>query len=266
MITLRHYYYQQFDADYHRDVPAEGYGGWQTGQITIAPEHTAVVVMHATDCGSYEQYPGVWHCCDEVPRTYKVCREIFPGLLAAVRAAGMPLFHVVVHAAYYQQYPGFQRAKRLTGPSPASPQIEPDPAHAAIKRFQQEHVFPGVHNLQDCNESAPHLDFAPQARPVADEGIAEDSAQLFALCREAGVNHLIYAGFNIDRCLLMSPGGMIDMARHGLICSTFRQAVTAVENKETARQELCKEIGLWRVSLNFGCVFDVDDFVAHLTQ
>ena len=26
-------YYQQFDADYSRDVPGEGYGGWQRAEI-----------------------------------------------------------------------------------------------------------------------------------------------------------------------------------------------------------------------------------------
>lgn len=45
-------------------------------------------------------------------------------------------------------------------------------------------------------------------------------------------------------------------------CPAIRQAVTAVENKETARGELCKEIGLWRVALAFGFVFDLDDFVS----
>jgi hypothetical protein len=46
------------------------------------------------------------------------------------------------------------------------------------------------------------------------------------------------------------------------MCSAFRQAVTAVENKETARDETCKEIALWRVALAYGFVFDVDDFIS----
>ena len=59
----------------------------------------------------------------------------------------------------------------------------------------------------------------------------------------------------------MSPGGMLDMSRHGVMCSALRQAVTAVENKESARGERYKEEGLWRVSVGFGFVYDVDDFV-----
>ena len=96
---------------------------------------------------------------------------------------------------------------------------------------------------------------------MGDEGIAENAPQLLALCKHHGVNHLIYAGFAINWCLLLSPGGMADMSKHGIMCSALRQAVTAVENRETARHELCKEIALWRVALAFGYVFDVEDFV-----
>jgi len=131
--------------------------------------------------------------------------------------------------------------------------------------FRREHVFVGEHNRQDVDRGFAALDFMPQARPVADEGIAENGEQLFALCRDAGVNHLIYAGFAINWCLLLSPGGMMDMSRRGLMCSAIRQAVTAVENKETARRELCKEIALWRVAIGFGFVFDVDDLIGALS-
>jgi len=55
------------------------------------------------------------------------------------------------------------------------------------------------------------------------------------------------------------------MSKRGFMCSALKQAVTAVENKDTARKELCKEIALWRVALAFGFVFDVDDFIRGLT-
>ncbi len=80
------------------------------------------------------------------------------------------------------------------------------------------------------------------------------------------MNHLLYAGFAINWCLLLSPGGMAEMQRYGLMCSAFRDAVTAVENRETARTELCKEIALWRVALAFGFVFTTTDFIAALAQ
>ncbi len=98
--------------------------------------------------------------------------------------------------------------------------------------------------------------------PEEGEPVVINSHQLNAICRDLGVWHLIYIGFAINWCLLLSPGGMADMSKRGVMCSAIRQAVTAVENKETARDETCKETALWRVALAFGFVFDLDDFLA----
>lgn len=266
MLTLRTRYYQQFDADYSLDVPAEGYAGWKTGKVDIDPKHTAVVLMHAWDCGTLEQYPGWWRACACIPHTYQICGEVLPKLLAAVRASELKLFHVVGWGKYYEQYPGYRRTVALAGPEPAPLQgVESDPVREKLSAFRADNVFVGKHNRADVERGSARMGFPKEAEPLGDEGIAKDAHQLFALCKESGVNHLIYSGFNIDWCLLMSAGGMVDMSRRGVICSVFEQAVTAVENKETARRQLCKEIGLWRVSVGFGFVFDVDDFISAVT-
>jgi hypothetical protein len=260
-------YYQQFDADFDLEVPGEGYGGWKRAEVEISPDHTAVVVMHAWDCGTREQYPG-WHRAVEyIPRAEEISRTVFPKLLSAVRASGMNLFHVVGGGDYYKELPGCKRAVELAGPEPQPlEQVESDPVLEQLRQFRAEHVFVGAHNHTDVQRGFKNLDFAAEARPVGDEGIAENGHQLFALCKKAGVNHLVYAGFAINWCLLLSPGGMADMSKRGVMCSAFRQAVTAVENRETARRELCKELGLWRVALAFGFILDVDDFVAALKE
>jgi hypothetical protein len=260
-------YYQQFDADFNLEVPGEGYGGWKKAEIEISPDHTAVVVMHAWDCGTREQYPG-WHRAVEyIPRAEKICQTVFPGLLSAVRASALKLFHVAAGGDYYKEHPGCKMAVELAGPDPDPlEKAESDPVLEELRKFRAENVFVGAHNQADVQSGFKNLDFPPEARPIGDEGIAENGHQLFALCKKAGVNHLIYAGFAINWCLLLSPGGMADMSNRGLMCSALRQAVTAVENKETARRELCKELGLWRVALAFGFVFDVDDFVGALRE
>jgi hypothetical protein len=264
-IRVRASYYQQFDADFRRDIPAEGYGGWKTADIELAREHTGLVVMHAADCGTREQFPG-WHRAVEyIPRAAQICRAVFPGLLSAVRKAGLPIFHVVGGGAYYQELPNYKRTVQLAGPEPAAPEhVKPDPVLERLRKFRAERVFVGAHNREDVNRGWKSADFEPEARPVGDEAVAATSHQLFALCKRAEVNHLVYIGFAINWCLLLSPGGMADMSKRGIMCSAIRQAVTAVENKETARQELCKELGLWRVALAFGFVFDLDDFVGAL--
>lgn len=257
-------YYQQFDADFDLEIPGEGCGGWKKTEIEVAPEHTAVVVMHAWECGTREEFPG-WHRSVEyIPRAQKICREVFPPLLEAVRKANFPLFHVVGGGNYYQHLAGYRRAQGLAEPLREWEQIERDETAQNLRIFKQDNVFHGAHNKEDVARGFANLDFPDQARPLKNEGVAENSEQLFALCKAAGVNHLIYAGFAINYCLVWSPGGMVDMMRHGFLCSAFRQATTAVENKETAHGELNKESALWRVALASGFVFDVTDFIAAL--
>ena len=59
---------------------------------------------------------------------------------------------------------------------------------------------------------------------------------------------------------------MHDMKKHGFICSAVREAVTAMENKETARHELCKEIALWRIAIAFGFVYHLNDLLKGLAR
>jgi nicotinamidase-related amidase len=257
-------YYQHFDADLSLEVPTENFGGWKKDWIEISLDRTAVVVMHAWQFGPPDRYPGLYRCIEWIPRAQEICRTVFPRLLAAVRASPLPLFHVV-SGNYYKGLPGYQRAVALAGPEPPPlPRIDKDPVWEQLQRFREHNVCPGSHNIVDCGEGHRTVTFPPEATPLEDEGVAENGHQLFALCREKGVNHLVYAGFALNWCLLFAGGGMADMSSRGFICSAFRQATTAVENKETARRQLNKESELWRVSVAFGFVFDVDDFIAAL--
>jgi len=265
-MRIRAAYYQQFDADYTLDVPGEGYGGWQHSDIEIAPEHTALVVMHAWDCGTREAYPGWYRAVEYIPRSQRICKMIFPKLLNVVREKNFHLIHVAGGADYYKKYPGYQRAACLAPKKPGLERVPHDPVYDRLRKFRAEHVFVGRHNEDDVRRGFAALDFAPEARPLDTEPVAATSDQLFALCRHLGVNHLIYAGFAINGCLLTSPGGMVDMSRRGLICSAVRQAVTAIENKETARKELAKELALYYVGLLYGFVFEVEDVIAALEK
>ncbi|MEI6105664.1 MAG: hypothetical protein WCR49_01510 [Opitutae bacterium] len=257
--------YRQFDADPALPVPAEGYGGWQTVDAELAPAHTALVVMHAWDCGEPQEFPGWRRAVEYHPRATRILAEVFPTLLAAVRRSPLPVFHVVGgDKDYYSHLPGYQRALELAGLTTAPVPAARDPVYEQLQRLRAGQGFPGDHNAADIAAGFARLDFAPAARPVGAEGVAENSDQLAALCRAQGINHLIYAGFALNWCLLMSPGGMVDMKRHGLLCSTIAEAVTAVENRDTARAEREKQQALWRVALEFGLVFSLADFLGAL--
>jgi len=139
-----------------------------------------------------------------------------------------------------------------------------DPVYGHLQSLRTGEAFPGRHNTADIAAGFAQLDFAPTARPVDGEGVAENGDQLAALCRAHGINHLIYVGFAINWCLLMSPGGMVDMARHGCLCSTIAEATTAVENRETAPTEQEKQQALWRIAIEFGFVYNLADFLRAL--
>lgn len=264
LLRLRAHYYQQFDADYNLDVPGEGYAGWRQAQVELDLEHTAVVVMHAWHHGFQEAYPGWYRAVEYIPRSNAILRDVFPSMLATIRSHDVTLFHVVGGGDYYRDCPGYRRAVKLAGPEPDVPKVESDPSLEALHRFRADHVFVGDHNRADVDRGFQALDFSPHARPQDDEGVADNAHQLAALCQDVGVNHLIYTGFAVNWCLLMSPGGMVDMRRRGVMCSALRQAVTAVENRESARGEGHKEEALWRIALAFGFVFDVDEFSKRL--
>ena len=253
-------YYQQFDADHDLAVPAEGYGGWKRAELEIDLDHTAAVIMHAWKTGTFDEYPGWYRAVEYIPRARAILSAVFPGLLATIRASSVRLYHVVGGGDYCQGLAGYRRAVQLAGQESPLEQVEPGPVIDELRLFRKRNVFVGEDNEADVARGFEDLDFAPEAIPMDGEGIAENADQLFALCKSDGINHLIYAGFAINWCLLMSPGGMLDMSRRGVMCSALRQACTAVENKETARLELNKEAALWRVALAFGFVFDVDDF------
>lgn len=256
------WYYKHHDADFTLDVPEEGFGGWAKAPLDFSWDHTAVVCMHAWDAGTLDEYPGWWRVVPYIPRANRIVEKVFPRLFAAVRASRLPLFHVVGGGDYYKDLAGYARAVELAGPAPEPVQrVETDPVVNALGEFKAINGYPCPHNRPDIQRGFKALDFPGNARPAGDEGIAENGHQLAALCREAGVNHLIYCGFAINWCLLLSPGGMAEMQKHGVMCSALRQATTAVENKESARYEWCKEFALWRVALAFGYVLDVDDFV-----
>ncbi|MEZ4837166.1 MAG: hypothetical protein R2873_35075 [Caldilineaceae bacterium] len=174
-------------------------------RLPIDTDHTAVVVMHAWNHGSRADFPGWYRAVEYIPRSNAILRDVFPPLLNAVRAAGITLFHVVGGGDYYRHLPGYRRAVALAEDAPALPRVPADSSLAALRDFRAKNVFVGEHNQPDVDRGFAALDFPDTARPLEHEGIAEDAHQLTALCRDAGVNHLIYAGFAVNWCSPRRP-------------------------------------------------------------
>jgi len=264
-VVLPTWTYQQFDADLTAEVPGEGYGGWQRQDLPLALDRTALVVMHAWDAGTPEKFPGWFRAVEYLPRSYEIAETVLPPVLAAVRRIGMPLVHVVAGVDYWSGQPGF------LGGTPDQPPVSDaravsDPVHDQLRAHRTAAVFPGQHNRADIAAGQSQMGFHPSVVPVGDEPVAATSSDLIGWCSRNGVNHLIYTGFAINGCLWTSPGGMVDLSRQGYLCSTLRQATTAIENGESARTQAHKEYAMWAVALFHGFVYDTDDFTAALAD
>jgi hypothetical protein len=264
IIKVPTWYYQQFDADYSLDVPGEGYGGWKKKDLELDTDKTAVIVVHAMYYGELEEAWGLFRAEENIPRAYDIGEKVLPGLLKTVRGAGMKVFHVAGSQDMAMKYEGYKRTLELAGEEQIFEQIGSDPVMDRLRKFKTEYSFPGAGNLVSCGKACSGADFDKNAMPLDGEEIVLDEKQLFALCKKHGINHLIYVGFNINWCILFSGAGMTHIYRYGIMCSTIRQAVTAVENKETARNEEAKELALWMTAVGFGFVYDIDDLTSAL--
>lgn len=120
------------------------------GGLPVNISRTALVVMHAWDLGMPAEHPGEFRAVGELAASYEVGRTVFPGLLDAVRRSPLRLFHVVGGGKYYTEYPGYQFASDLAGPSPAPPEkIAGDEVHARIQQFRADFGRIGQHNAAD---------------------------------------------------------------------------------------------------------------------
>lgn len=262
IVTLPTRFYQQFDADTSLAVPAEGYGGWQLESLPLDLDRTAIIAMHAWSIGAEQDFPGWYRAVESISRVGGVSSGGMAPVLAAARAAQVPVIHVVGGPTdYWTGEPGHT-------PSAVArePQIARDEQGVAAEliRFHEDRVFPGKHNSADVDAGFEKVTFAPSLRPEAGERIAATSQELDDICRARSIEHLVYTGFTINGCIMFSPAGMVDMGRRGYLCSTIDEAVTAIENRETAATEAAKALELWRVALLFGYVYSANDLVAAL--
>ncbi|NLA85532.1 MAG: hypothetical protein GX854_13710 [Clostridiales bacterium] len=259
------WYYQQFDADYNLEFPGEGYGGWKKADLPINPERTAVILMHAWDTGTMEEFPGWYRAVEYIPRAVEICDNLLPGFLQKLRKSGIKLIHAASPNQNLDKYPGYSKTLQICGPDKFHYEhIEVDETLEKLRKFHADNAVVGSRNREDVRRGQAKLDFYPTARPLDHEEIVKTSEQLFKLCKYYGINHLIYTGFAINMCLVASPCGCVDMIRHGIICSAIRDLVTAVENKETCRYQLNKEYGLCYLSVLSGYVYDLPDIEKYL--
>lgn len=234
-------YYQQFDADYSLKYPGEGYGGWQKQLLPINLEKTAIVLMHAWDPGNIKDYPGSYRAVEHLKRAQEIINNQLPKLLNSCRNNKIKIYHLAD-----------EKHISITNlPSPNK-----DKVYQQLSSFKQESVFPGDHNIDDITKKGRTPLLINDFEPVVYNG-----EQLHTLCLQDNINHLVYVGFAINWCLQFSPGNMNEMSTRGFICSTIKECVTAVENKQSCKMQKHKLYGLWLTALKNGFVYSLDDWI-----
>lgn len=267
-------YYRHYPVDFSRgELGALGMKGWgETIAVEAPVRETALISMHAENIGLVPEIPwadrgplaGYMRWLEYEGRKIEIVRTVYPRILAAAREAGIPVVHVAM-GDYAKKYPGYRKALDLSGAEPAvttprapgSDRVRP-PDDVKPKLIFGEHY----NDNRDEEHFGRYFDFPEQARPREDEFVVETSYQLSCVLNDLGVWNLIYIGFAINWCLWFSGGGMVDMSRLGYRCSCIKEAVTAVENRESIRGEQHKEEAMWRTSLMFGYIFRGEDFIS----
>jgi len=235
----------QCTVDTYRQFDPASQAGWQRQTLEFSRTNTAIVVMHAWQPPAPGDQPGWVRAVPYLTRARHILRHAYPPLLSAVRTAGLPVFHI-------------------TGQPSAPPSVPADQTWASLRTFRDQYVFPGADNINEFTAGLQKRAIAPEAQPLENEASAETNDALHRLCLQHQINHLIYVGFAINWCLLMSPGGMVDMKRYGYLCSTVAETTAAVESRESSPLQGEYHQALWRVALEFGFVFHDADLIAAL--
>lgn len=77
----------------------------------------------------------------------------------------------------------------------------------------------------------------PVVEIAADDFIPEGTEELYSLCRDRGLTHLIYMGFHTNVCTTGKPVGIRNMANAGLVCLLARDMTDAISGYEPNQKQ-----------------------------
>lgn len=250
-IMVPAYYYAQQGADLTAAHPGMTFGGWQQTEIPLDPSRTAVVVMHVWDT---PETKALLQHVEYISRAKAIIESRFPSFLQAARASDVCVIHVAAgFESVLQTYPGYRRMLEKY-PSMPHPVIE---AGSDLLALRDRHYRLTAADTQEKYDEleAGYADYGFAVPPLDEEPVVSAPDQLFGFCRDHGIEHLIYIGFAVNACLTLSPCGMLDMSRYGLMCSVVGDLTTGVENKESCVAQTNRDYGLWQFAVQSGFVF-----------
>jgi nicotinamidase-related amidase len=270
-LNLKGEYYRHYPVDFSKGkTGATGFHGWGNSVELEAPiAETALIPMHIWNIGFHPELSfspegkagPVMEMLEWASRSVPIIQQEIPPILKAAREAQLTVIHVASDEPYAKKYPGYRRALEIAGDEPPGLPTAPASSDGKSPDKSKANLLFGSQFTDALAHYSPHIDFPELARPPADEFVVFTTHQLNEVLRTKGIWNLIYIGFALNWRLWFSPCGMVDMSRLGYRCSCIKEAVTAVENKESAVGELNKQEALWRTSLMFGYIHSARDFI-----
>lgn len=264
-------YYRHYPVDFSKGKNgALGFKGWGDSiDIEVSAEQTALLPMHIWNIGFHPQLlfspegktGPVMEMLEWASRSVPIIKHEIPPVLKAARDAGINVIHVASDEPYAKKYPGYQRTLEIAGKEPAGLPKAPGFDETKNRDEGKTDLLFGEKFTNALKYYSPYIDFPEPAKPLDSELVVFTTHQLNEVLRSKGIWNLIYIGFALNWCLWFSPCGMVDMSRLGYRCSCIKEAVTAVENRESVVGERNKQEALWRTSLMFGYVHSADNFI-----
>lgn len=171
-----------------------------------------------------------YHWCMTAAQRCGTFAERFNRAAAAARQLGMTVCWCPTDVA--DQYVGTLPRERAV----ALPRA--DLPKSLVIPFRELHCFksngcvcgPGIECQDNYGWDAMH----PALRVCDDDFIPEGTEELYSVCRERGLTHLIYLGFHTNVCTTGKPVGIRAMANAGLVCILARDMTDAISGYDPA--------------------------------
>ena len=215
-LRLRGEYYRHYPVNFSRGAEgALGFKGWGESVEVAAPaEESALILMHVWNVGLVPELEfkpegpagGVMLMDEWVARTGPIIKNTLPPILAAARAAKLPIVHVASSELYARKYPGYTKAKDIAGAEPPAWPRAPRADEVKPPDDGKDALIFGPRFPESFQYYWPRIDFPAEAKPLDTEPVVTTSHQLNSVLRDLGAWQLIYSGFSINWCLWFSPG------------------------------------------------------------
>jgi nicotinamidase-related amidase len=237
--TLPARYYARGGVDLSSPVPAKGYRGEKTRQVTLDTANTAIICMHPENT----TYPGGPVILSAEPGTrayyddwfaqYKiVVEQHLAPLFGAARQAGMRILYNVNGWRSAEKYPQYVEIRDRVKPP----------------RDWKPPVSPNLEWRKECGEDVYGKDFRVEgecdiAPPIAarpEDWLVWWDYEASTLLHEHGIWNILFTGFESASCFLNIPGGVLSMCQLGYRCFIVEDCSLAMETRETQEQEEIK--------------------------